>query len=339
MVSDNGFESRQRSVDVPLLIYRARLDWQSSEVRILEAHWLRDPNRVLPFGITNEGTKKRYLTGGDLDPESIIQVGNRIFIGDSYGPHLLELTKKGILKNVWDLKLGKKTLMSPDHYSLRLPSQPGVVRFDIKRGNGVEGLTLSPDRKKLWLALGVALYQNEKADLESYNGRPYVRILEFDLESLDFTGKSFRYGLVGGYTRLSDFQVVDAQNAVLIERDRGEGELSMACQGPFEPGCHNRPARYKRLIRVSLNPTPQGFFTTVSDLDLLSIQDPHGKSKIKKATELFSYPFSTIRSVLVTPQKQMILVNDNNYGMSSARTFGKPDLTEFVLLKAEAFWE
>lgn len=35
------------------------------------------------------------FAGSDFDPESIQTIGNRIWIGDEFGPYLLELNTKG----------------------------------------------------------------------------------------------------------------------------------------------------------------------------------------------------------------------------------------------------
>ena len=48
--------------------------------------FVHDPDRKVPFLIVNEGTDKRYLTGADLDIESMQLVGDLVWFGDEFGP-------------------------------------------------------------------------------------------------------------------------------------------------------------------------------------------------------------------------------------------------------------
>ena len=54
----------------------------SATTEVAERVWLRDPNRVVPFRIANEGSEARHLTGADFDTESIQVVGDEVWIGD-----------------------------------------------------------------------------------------------------------------------------------------------------------------------------------------------------------------------------------------------------------------
>ena len=56
---------------------------------MLATTFLRDPDRVLPFKLNLEATAERYLTGADLDPESIQPIGDLLWIGDEFGPYLV----------------------------------------------------------------------------------------------------------------------------------------------------------------------------------------------------------------------------------------------------------
>lgn len=52
--------------------------------------FLSDPNKKVPFVIVNEGTGRRLLTGSDFDPESIQPIGDSVWIGEEFGPYLVE---------------------------------------------------------------------------------------------------------------------------------------------------------------------------------------------------------------------------------------------------------
>jgi hypothetical protein len=59
-----------------LMLHRLRPDWRAQRITRLETVFLRDPDRVIPFKVNLEATTERYLTGADLDPESIQPVGD-----------------------------------------------------------------------------------------------------------------------------------------------------------------------------------------------------------------------------------------------------------------------
>ena len=81
VLSDNGFGNKANSPDAALTFHRVRPDWPTGRVERLATTFLHDPDRVLPFAIVNEGTAKRYLTGGYLDIESIQIVGDSLYFG------------------------------------------------------------------------------------------------------------------------------------------------------------------------------------------------------------------------------------------------------------------
>ncbi|MGF1491151.1 MAG: esterase-like activity of phytase family protein [Microcoleaceae cyanobacterium] len=52
----------------------------------------------MPFDIVNEDTEERLLTGADFDIESIVLTEDQIWIGDEFGPYLLEFDLEGVLQ-------------------------------------------------------------------------------------------------------------------------------------------------------------------------------------------------------------------------------------------------
>ena len=70
-LSDNGFGTRANSLDAILMFHRLGIDWATGMVSRRETVFLRDPDKVIPFLVVNEGTRERYVTGADLDVESI----------------------------------------------------------------------------------------------------------------------------------------------------------------------------------------------------------------------------------------------------------------------------
>ncbi len=73
---DNGFGKKDNSSDFQLRTYRINPDFEtanggSGEISVGEFVQLRDPDRQVPFEITNEDSEDRLLTGADFDVESV----------------------------------------------------------------------------------------------------------------------------------------------------------------------------------------------------------------------------------------------------------------------------
>ncbi|WP_204270939.1 esterase-like activity of phytase family protein, partial [Escherichia coli] len=70
-------------------------DWDKGTVERKETVFLRDPDKKIPFPIVMEGSDTRYLTGSDLDVESIQPVADGFWIGEEFGPYLVKVTRDG----------------------------------------------------------------------------------------------------------------------------------------------------------------------------------------------------------------------------------------------------
>jgi glycerophosphoryl diester phosphodiesterase len=104
-LSDNGFGAQNNSADYLLRIYQVDPDFSGVEngdgdVSVLNFIQLSDPNNLIPFEIVNEETSDRLLTGADFDIESFVLTNEgTIWIGDEFGPFLLEFDSNGILQS------------------------------------------------------------------------------------------------------------------------------------------------------------------------------------------------------------------------------------------------
>ncbi|MGA7954359.1 MAG: esterase-like activity of phytase family protein [Gloeobacterales cyanobacterium] len=102
-LADNGFGTKDNSADFLLRLYRLEPNFQGQpngdgSVKVLDFIQLSDPNKKVPFQITNEGTSDRLLTGADFDVESFVLARDgTIWIGDEFGPYLLHFDATGKL--------------------------------------------------------------------------------------------------------------------------------------------------------------------------------------------------------------------------------------------------
>jgi len=98
---DNGFGSLENSADFYLRVYRIRPHFEtaqggSGKIDILSFIALRDPDKKIPFTLTEQFTTDRHLTGADFDIESIQRAPDgTLWFGDEFGPFLLHTDATG----------------------------------------------------------------------------------------------------------------------------------------------------------------------------------------------------------------------------------------------------
>jgi hypothetical protein len=339
VLTDNGFGNRRNSPDALLMFHRLRPDFRTGTMRIERTVFVSDPQRRVPFRIALEGTRERYLTGADFDLESIQPVGNRFWIGEEFGPFLIEVDRLGHVQGVFETRLDGRVLRSPDHPSLGVPASPAQpVKFDVARSGGYEGMAASPDGRRLYAMLEKPLLQEDGS-----NEGPFLRVIEFDTENKSWTGRSMRYALEEGATAIGDFNMIDERRALVIERDDGEGDSARACAaGQTPPACFHNPARFKRVYLVDLGDvSADGTIRKIGYVDLLAIRDPAGRSRQNGDADpglgaTFKFPFFTIENVARVDDEHIIVANDNNLPFSAGRFLTRADDNEFILLRVPA---
>ncbi len=330
VLTDNGFGAKANSSDALLPIHLVKIDWPSQSVQILKTVFLKDPNKKAPFHIVTECSLTRYLTGSDFDPESIQITADRIWIGDEFGPYLLEFDLEGNLVSLFETEINQKIIKSPDHYTVTTPATPQQFTTQVRRSRGYEGMALSKDGQFLFPMLEGPLWDNETQKWEQINNQDYLRILKFDLTTKTWTNEQFKYALENPNHNIGDFNFIDASRALVIERDNGEGTVQ--CGKEITDQCHNIPAVFKRVYLIDFNKVdPNGFVLKEKYIDLMDIQDPDNISQASK-DKIFNFPFVTIENVDQVDENHIIVANDNNYPFSSGRKIGKNDDNEFILL-------
>ncbi len=64
---------------------------------------------------------------------------------------------------------------------------------------------------------------------------PRIRIIEFDVASKKWTGRSWLYPFEDKGASIGDFNMLDDTTALVIERDNGAGTKDKACADPKQP--------------------------------------------------------------------------------------------------------
>ena len=342
VTGDNGFGNRRNSPDALLMIHRVRPNWQSGQVAVENTIFLSDPNRVTRFVIQNEATPNRYLTGADFDVESIQPLPDgTIMIGDEFGPYLLHFDAQGRLLRVIETRMEGEVLRTPDHHANLIPANPTAgVPHRVRRSGGYEGMALTPDGRTIWALMEQPLFAPNSNQPEG----AFLRLLEFDVARMDWTGRTLRYRLEPGATAIGDFNFIDERRALVIERDNGEGDAGRACAQGVESThaapCFAMPARLKRIYLVDVGaPDAEGFVRKIGHVDLMAIQDPdrvarqRGDRAAGASDTVFTFPFFTIENVAMVDADHIIVGNDNNLPFSAGRHLTRADDNELILLR------
>jgi hypothetical protein len=340
-LSDNGFGSKSNSSDAALMLHNIRFDWENGTVERLNTVFLTDPDRKAAFPIVLEGSDKRYLTGADFDLESIQPVEDGFWVGEEFGPYILKFTTDGKLTDVIATKAGEIDVKSPDHPALTTPGNPTaeMAAFNLKRSGGYEGLAMSKDGTKLYGMLEGPLY-NEDGSVEQADGKTALRIIELDVASKDWTGRSWFYPLADGGEAIGDFNMIDETTALVIERDNGAGVEAQACADPKkpEPTCFATPAKHKRIYKIEMTEENVGKAARkIGYIDLMQIKDPNGVARQGGGEGFYDMPFVTIENVDVVDETHIVIGNDNNLPFSAGRAIDKADDNEFVLVEVGEF--
>jgi hypothetical protein len=335
VLTDNGFGSKKDSADAMLMFHQLKPDWKAGTVTLLHTVFLRDPDRRIPFVITTEATKERYLTGADLDIESMQFVGDSVWFGDEFGPYLIRTDRDGKVQAFYETRLDGKVLRSPDHFAVNTPAVPGGFTTAVRRSRGFEAMAASKNGKFLYPLLEGPLWvEAEKKWEADKDGREYLRILEFDVAKGEWTGRSWKYRLEENGNNIGDFNMIDADTGLIIERDTLEGLPEDECNGPARPDCYPKAATFKRVYKVSLaQADADGFVKKVGYIDLLAIKDSDGVTKRGTKDDVFKFPFVTIEDVDVVDSDHIVVANDNNLPFSAGRKPNVQDDNEFILLR------
>lgn len=340
LLTDNGAGSKANSPDFMLFLNRYTVDFKSGQFKRLQTVFLHDPDKKVPFRIVHEGTQQRYLTGSDFDTEGFQIAGGDFWIGDEFGPYLIQADLQGRVKAVFETKVDGKTIVSPDHPSVVTPGAPnGTLKFQSRRSKGYEGLASSPDGSKLYALLEGALWDEATKAPETLDGRQFLRVLEFDVKAGQWTGRHWKYVLEGNHHAIGDFNMISPTEGLIIERDNGEGTPDKACpEGQKRPDCFHDLPKFKRVVKVELTDVNAGGpLRKIGAIDLLNIADPAQLALKPLVNGALSFPFFTIENVDRVDATHIVVGNDNNLPFSSSRDPNRADDNELILLEVGDF--
>eukprot|EP01035_Chromulina_nebulosa_P033345 gene33345-44633_t len=297
-------------------------------------------DRKVPFRIVHEDTPKRYLTGADFDTEGFQIIGDNFWIGDEFGPYILKTDMTGKVLAVFETVIDGKPVRSPDHWQVQSPGAPGATftNVNLRRSKGYEGFAASKDGKFIYGLLEGPVWDAEKKDWEKVDGKEAARIVEFDVKAEKFTGRSWQYVFENNGHAIGDFNMITADNGLVIERDNGEGTADKACpEGQKRTDCFHDLAKFKRVYKIEmLESNVGGPVRKIGYIDLLNIADPNKLARKPLNDGVLKFPFFTIENVDVVDATHIVVGNDNNLPFSSSREPNKADDNELVLLEAGA---
>jgi len=340
ILTDNGAGSKANSPDFMLYLNHYRVDFKTGKLQRRDTVFLHDPDKKVPFRIVHEGSRQRYLTGSDFDPESFQFAGGALWIGEEFGPYLIKADLKGRVLAVFDTVVDGKPVRSPDHPAVTTPGAPGgAVDFQVRRSKGFEGMAASRDGSKLYALLEGPVWKAEARDYERVDGKEALRVLEFDVQAGRWTGRHWMYPLEVDGNAIGDFNMIDGETGLVIERDNGEGTADKACaDGQKRSDCFHDVAKFKRVYKIEMTEkNVGGAVRKIGYVDLLNIGDPERVSRKPLNDGVLKFPFFTIENVEVVDRRHIVVGNDNNLPFSSSRDPDRADDNELILLDVGDF--
>ena len=320
-MSDNGFGAKPNSPDYVLRVHRIDPDFRtrtsgSGTVQPESFITLRDPFHRINFPIVADGEfypgsttirvdrairLARLLTGGDFDIESFRRAPDgTLWFGDEFGPFLLHTDAKG---RVLEAPIPLPGVQSPQNPFLGggTPNLPG--------SRGFEGMAIGSN--------GRILYPMLEGALTTDSDQQRLIINEFDIVNRAYTGRQWFYRLESASHAMGDLTTVFNRTFLVIERDNLQGDA----------------AQFKKVFLVNLDVVDgDGFLVKQQVADLLNLSDP---DNIGGHGPVFRFPFQTIESVIVFGEREIGLLDDNNYPFSNGRVPGQPDPNEFIVIRLD----
>jgi len=308
-MADNGFGGKANSTDFLIRAYYVTPDFKTARggsggVAVGEFVQFSDPDGLIGFPIVRQDTPERWLTGGDIDPESL-QRGRHgdLWVGDEFGPWILHFDRTG--------RLVEPPISLPD--GLVSPNNPHLVGTPtVPNSRGIEAMAITADGRALIVVLEGAVTGDD----------PSVRrVYRYDRRGGEFT-RLADYVVDTPARLIADAQVVGHDQLLVIERDAGRGVNALA-----------RPV-YKVDLASFGTATTKSLvveLAAVADPDLVSLPEIHPGDV--GLGDPFKVTCESIESLLVLRGNRMLLTCDNNFP-NTGRNPTLADDTEMIVVSA-----
>ena len=255
----------------------------------------RDPDRKLSFKIQADYShyyndtgkpevsdaiiENRWLTGADIDPESMrIDKNGSFWLGDEFGPFLINLDASG---KVLRQEIPLPAVMSPDN-----PNRNNTPA-NLPSTGGFEGMAINPAGNTLYPMLETTVQGDPEKSL---------RIYQFDINTVSYNKVFYRYQLSAG-TSIGDFVAVNEHEFLVLERNDATAIT-------------DRPI--KKVYLIDINQIDNAKFVHKQELlDLMQLQDPDDLNGDGQKTYAFAY--SHIENLLIINKNTLLVANDNNF--------------------------
>jgi glycerophosphoryl diester phosphodiesterase len=305
---DNGFGGKANSQDFLIRAYYVRPDFEtarrgSGTVAVGRYIQFADPHHLIGFPIVRDGTAERWLTGGDIDPESV-QRDHRghLWVGDEFGPWILHFDGRG--------RLVEPPIAMPD--GLVSPNNPHLTGPPtVSNSRGLEAMAMAPNGRDLVFVLEGAVPGDDATSR---------RIYRYDTRADEFTRLvDYRVEVAGHF--VADAQAVSSHRLLVIERDGGSGLA----------------ADFRRVYEIDLRGS-QGVATKELVVDLAAIPDPDLISlpPIHPGDIGIGDPFrvacESIEALHVASASRLVLGCDNNLP-NTGRNPTRADDNELIVVK------
>ena len=304
---DNGFGGKGNSRDFLIRAYYITPDFAgvrggSGTVDVGEHIQFSDPDGIIGFDIVRAGTPERWLTGADIDPESIQRDHHGdLWIGDEFGPWILHFDRSGRLL---EPPIGLLDLRSPNNPFLA--GNPATV----DNSRGLEAMAITPNGRHLVMVLEGAVPGD---DAQSR------RIYRYDIETRALTRLGdYRTEAPGHF--VSDAQAVDGRRLLVIERDGGRG-LAAEFRAVYlvDPAVEGTRASKTAVVDAAAIPDP----------DLVSLPPIHDGDV--GLGDPFRVTCESIEALHVISHARLLLGCDNNFP-NTGRNPGLADDSEFIVV-------
>lgn len=308
---DNGYGGKANSGDFLIRAYYIKPDFKTSNggtgtIEVRDFIQFSDPDELIGFPIVREGTVERYLTGGDIDPESLQRGHNGDFwMGEEFGPWILHFDEAGRLLQA-PFAIGVKSPNNP-FLDGQAPSHPN--------SRGFEAMAMTPNGKTLYAALeGPTVADPDRS-------RRYI--YEFSPAGNAFTGNVWQYHTEDPAFLVSDMWALDDHRVVLMERDGGRGLA----------------ATFRRVYVVDFGRVGEdGFLEKALAVDLARIPDPDLVSlpPIHEGDVGLGDPFQvtceSVEAIHAIDGERLLIGCDNNLP-NPGRNPGRADDNEFIVVR------